>query len=58
VSLMDNDRLINAMSVQMGNMNLMEQRKTAALPLDGKKQPLERTNTHMSEIDAFFDAEG
>ena len=58
VSLMDDDRHINAMNDKMGNMNLMGPMQTPGNPSTGKYRPLERTDTETSEVDSFFDAEG
>lgn len=58
VSLMDDDRHINAMNDKMGNMNLMGSMQTSGHPSTGKDRPLERTDTETSEVDSFFDAEG
>ena len=56
-SLMDDDQYINAMNDRMGNMKLMEPTKTPASPPTGKENPLKRTDTQTSEVDAFFDAQ-
>lgn len=56
-SLMDDDQHINAMNDRMGNMKLMEPTRTPASPVAGKKNPLKRTDTQTSGVDAFFDAE-
>jgi hypothetical protein len=66
VSLMDDDRHINAMNDKMAGMQIVNPNKpqqqpvlkTPAPPPQGKEQPLERTDTQTSEVDAFFDAEG
>ncbi|KAF7509800.1 hypothetical protein GJ744_007495 [Endocarpon pusillum] len=58
VSLMDDDRHINAMNDKMGNMNLMGPMQASGNPSTGEHQPLERTDTETSEVDSFFDAEG
>lgn len=58
VSLMDDDRHINAMNNQMGKMKLMAPTQTPATTSTGNGKPLERTDTQTSEVDAFFDAEG
>lgn len=58
VSLMDDDRHVYAMNDRMGKMNLMEPTKSPALPAPETEQPLKRTDTQTSEVDAFFDAEG
>lgn len=56
-SLMDDDQHVNAMNDKMGNMRLMEPTRTPASPPADKKNPLQRTDTQTSEVDAFFDAE-
>jgi oxysterol-binding protein-related protein 8 len=58
MSLMDDDRHVNTMNEKMGKTHVMEPTKTPATSPTGKGQPLERTDTHTSEVDAFFDAEG
>ncbi len=58
VSLMDDDRHINAMNNKMENMNLMGSMQTSEQPFTGKDRPLARTDTETSEVDSFFDAEG
>lgn len=56
VSLMDDDHHINAMNDKMGNMRLMEPMTSPAKPSNRREQPLQRTDTQTSEVDAFFDA--
>jgi hypothetical protein len=58
VSLMDDDRPFNTMNSNMGNMRIMEPTRTPAKSPTGKEEPLKRTDTQTSEVDAFFDAEG
>ncbi len=58
VSLMDDDRHLNAMNDKMENMNLMGSLQASGQPSPGKQRPLARTDTETSEVDAFFDAEG
>ena len=58
VSLMDDDRHINAMNEKMGHMHLMGPAQTPGRSSTRTEQALERTDTQTSEVDAFFDAEG
>lgn len=56
ISLMDDDRPMNAMRDKMAAVNLGEPVHQLATVSNGKEPPLKRIDTQTSEVDAFFDA--